>query len=98
MSNPMSQIDAAPSSIDGTPDEKQISRWMQNYIASALKISSADVNINHRFEQIGLDSLAIVGMTGDLATWLGFDLDPAVAYEHNSIGLLARAIAKENAR
>ncbi|WP_322074111.1 acyl carrier protein [Burkholderia cepacia] len=45
------------------------------------------------FSKLGLDSSALVGLTGDLSHWLGVDFDVALPYDHPSISSLAVAVA-----
>ncbi|WDD95769.1 acyl carrier protein [Burkholderia sp. FERM BP-3421] len=84
---------ATPSSA---PDqEEQIVQWLRLYIADVLGVPPERINTEASFQQLGLDSSAAVGMTGDLGEWLGREIDAAAAYDHPSIQALAHALAKE---
>jgi acyl carrier protein len=73
--------------------EREIASWMRGYLAELLEMSLAEIDDETSFERYGLDSLASVGMIGDLEEWLGAELDPVLASEHPSIRALARALA-----
>jgi acyl carrier protein len=74
-------------------DEQTIREWLRCYICEVLAVPVEEVNVDASFQQLGLDSSAAVGMTGDLGDWLGCEIDAAAAYDHPSIRALARAVA-----
>jgi acyl carrier protein len=76
-----------------TQQEERIIAWLREYIADILGLPAEKIDAEASFQQLGLDSSAAVGMTGDLAGWLGIDIDAAAAYDHPSIAALARALA-----
>lgn len=67
----------------------EIESWLVSYLANLLAIPENEVSRTVTFEQFGLDSAAAVAMTGDLARWLGTDLDPNAASKHKTISALA---------
>jgi acyl carrier protein len=69
----------------GLPSVEEIRQWMMNYVAGLLEIQEAEVKTDVPFDQYGLDSLAAVGMTGDLEEWLGEKLDPTLLYDYPTI-------------
>lgn len=71
----------------------EIESWLVSYLANLLVIPESEVGRTLTFEQFGLDSAASVAMTGDLARWLGTDLDPNVASRHKTVSALAGHIA-----
>ncbi|MEK6317673.1 MULTISPECIES: acyl carrier protein [Burkholderia] len=86
---------AAPLPSDGAEPgrEERIVQWLREYIADILRLPVEKIEVDASFQQLGLDSSAAVGMTGDLADWLGVEIDPAAAYDHPSIGALAGMLA-----
>lgn len=76
--------------------QERIAQWLREYIGDVLSVAPDSISLDASFQQIGLDSSAAVGMTGDLGDWLGRELDAAVAYDHPSIRALARALSPEN--
>ena len=49
----------------------RIVAWLTDYLTELLAIESGEIDVEKTFNRYGLDSSAAVGMTGDLATWLG---------------------------
>lgn len=75
--------------------EREIAQWMRSYLADLLEMDIAEIDEETSFDRYGLDSLASVGMLGDLEEWLGYELDPALASDHPSIKALAHALAAD---
>jgi acyl carrier protein len=67
---------------------KEIESWLTSYLASLLNLPESEVEPTVPFESFGLDSAAAVAMTGDLARWLGWDLDPNVATQYRTVEAL----------
>ncbi|CAK18141.1 acyl carrier protein [Pseudomonas entomophila] len=66
-----------------------IKHWLVAYIADLVGIDQAEVAQDVPFSTFGLDSAAVIGMTGDLSDWLSTEIDPTVVYEHPTIEALA---------
>jgi acyl carrier protein len=75
--------------ISGSVGRKEIESWLTTYLANLLNLPESEVEPTVPFESFGLDSAAAVAMTGDLARWLGSDLDPNVATQHRTVETLA---------
>ena len=91
----IAEHDAAPlepTYAEQTRDESIVA-WLREYIAGILGVPVEKIDSDASFQQLGLDSSAAVGMTGDLADWLGIEIDPAAAYDYPSIGALAGRLA-----
>jgi acyl carrier protein len=71
----------------------EIEAWLTTYLANLLNLPETRIEKTIPFEQFGLDSAAAVAMTGDLARWLGAELDPNVTFEDRTIQALAARIA-----
>ncbi len=69
--------------------KKEIESWLTSYLANLLNVPESEVEPTVPFESFGLDSAAAVAMTGDIARWLGSDLDPNVATQHRTVEALA---------
>lgn len=91
----IAQHDAAPASptYAGPTKEERIVVWLREYIADILGMPVEKIDVDASFQQLGLDSSAAVGMTGDLADWLGVEIDSAAAYDYPTIGALAGTLA-----
>lgn len=71
-----------------------IQTWLQEQIADKLKSHAADIDIHAPFEQFGLDSLALVSISGDLEDWLGESVNPTLLYGYPTIAALADHLAE----
>lgn len=74
---------------------KDIRDWMVNYLSQLLKIPPQEIKIKVPFDRYGLDSSAVVVMSGDLEEWLQIDLDPTLVYDYPTIESLAQYLAEE---
>jgi len=89
---PMGAVAPAVHTIDDVA--RSICEWLTSYLANVLALPTDEIDDSRTFQQYGLDSSAAVGLTGDLADWLGCDIDPAAAYEHPSIRAFTAALAR----
>ena len=75
----------------------QIRAWLVARLAELLHIHPDELRPHEPFTRHGLNSAAAVGLTGELAEWLGRPLAATLLYEYPSIELLARHLAGEHA-
>jgi acyl carrier protein len=73
-------------------NKQEVQAWMIDYLAKLLMLDRARIDVNDTFESYGLDSAAMVGMTGDLSDWLKVEIDPVIAYDHPSIDTLSTQV------
>lgn len=62
-------------------------------LAPAVKIPLDNIDPHKTFVEMGLDSLDLVTLSGDLEETLGIVLDPIIAYKYNTIEALACYLA-----
>ncbi|MEM9809075.1 MAG: AMP-binding protein [Cyanobacteria bacterium P01_D01_bin.56] len=85
-----------PESVEHTLDEKEqktvvtitensIQDWLIERLAAILKIDPDEIDIQEPFSTYGLDSSVSMSLTGELADWLGCDLEPTLFWEHPNI-------------
>ena len=79
---------------DEKPNSDSIARWMQERVAQDLGTPADEVDVNATFDTLGLDSLAILIATGELAEWLQTELEAATLFEYPTIKKLADHLAK----
>jgi acyl carrier protein len=80
------------------PTVAEIQAWIVSYLAKLMEISPEEVDATAPFDRYGLDSAAVVGMTGDLEEWLGYDLDPTLPYDYPTIEAMSRHLAETLAK
>lgn len=72
-----------------------IQAWIVSYIAQLLNISEREIDVTVSFDRYGLDSLAAIGLSGKLASWLEYEFDPTVMYDYPTIESLTEYLAEE---
>jgi acyl carrier protein len=70
-----------------------IQNWLIAYLAELLEIEPDDIDPKIPFERYGLDSSALVVLSGDLQEWLKRKLDPTLLYDYPTIESLAEHLA-----
>lgn len=75
--------------------EAEIRQWMQERLASQLKVSVLEVDPARRFDAYGLDSRTAVQVSGELEKVVERRLSPALLIEHPTIDSVARELARE---
>ena len=77
------------------PTKTEIEAWFVTYFADLLSLKPDDIDITIPFDRYGLDSSAVVVMTGDLEDWLaGIEIDPTLMYDYPTIELLAEYLSQ----
>ncbi len=82
-------------SNQGTISVVDIQQWIVSYVAQLLNISEQEIDVTVSFDRYGLDSLAAIGLSGKLASWLSYEFDPTVLYDYPTIETLTQYLAEE---
>ncbi len=77
-----------------SPSAAVIQAWLVSKLSERLGIESHEIDVREPFSSYGLGSTEAVGLSGELAEWLGRKLSPALAYEYPTIETLARHLAE----
>lgn len=72
------------------PTLAEIQSWILSYLADLLEIHSDEIDPTIPFDRYGLDSVVTVSLIGDLAEWLGYELEPTLAYDYPTVEALVR--------
>jgi acyl carrier protein len=67
-------------------------------LARELRIPAESIEPEADLFSYGLDSLTAITLLGEIEDWLGMELDPAMIWDHPSIGALSSHIAGLAAR
>ncbi len=81
--------------MDNLPKSDEIRNWLVSYLANLLEIRIDKISTTTNFDRYGLDSVAAVTLSGDLAEWLGCELDPALLYYYPTIESIVQFLTKE---
>ena len=90
-------VPATTSSTDPKPQPTAagIQTWLTTYLADLLNLEPKEIDVTIPFERFGLDSAAVMGLSGDLEEWLACELDPTLIYDYPTIESLAKHLATE---
>ncbi|MFE2756562.1 type I polyketide synthase [Actinosynnema sp. NPDC059335] len=83
---------AQPVEPVGERDTAAVVEWLRARVAARTGLAPAEVPVDATFGGLGLDSAQALGLTGDLAAWLGRPVDPATLYGNPTILRLAVAL------
>ena len=73
-----------------------IEGWLATAISAKLKMDEEQMDRTLPFSSLGLDSLVLLTLTGELAEMLGRDLSPSLVWEYPTIETLARHLATQS--
>ncbi|RPG16547.1 MAG: hypothetical protein CBB69_008045 [Phycisphaera sp. TMED9] len=71
----------------------EISTWIRERIARELGSEASAIDPEVTFDRLGLDSLALLGVLGDLALELDIEIETSVLFDHPTISGLATHLA-----
>jgi acyl carrier protein len=89
------ESDSLPLSLKSALTEEAIQAWLISHLAVYLKLQPDEIDIEESFACYGLDSSVAVSLTGELASVLGYELEPTLFWEYPSIAELAVHLAQE---
>lgn len=89
--SPPPQAPAAPAlPMQSLAPDSSLKQWLVEWLAQALSLAPATIDVHRPFAEYGLDSLAAVEIAEALQTRLGIPLSPTLAYEYPTIDALVR--------
>jgi acyl carrier protein len=66
--------------------------WLQNRIAEELNCGPDEVDLKATFDLLGLDSVSLLWIAGELAEWLKIEITAALIFESNNLPALSEKI------
>lgn len=82
-------------SQNSNPTQQTIEAWLITHLALYLKVQPREIDIREPFTAYGLDSSVALTITGELAQWLGCELEPTLFWEYPNIKVLAQYLEAE---
>ena len=86
---------ARPDRFSCEKSHREIQRWLSARVGDKLKCEACDVNVHQPFASYGLTSRDAIELSGDMESWLGRRLSPALVYEHSTIDSLASFLSSD---
>jgi acyl carrier protein len=74
-------------------NSNEISAWIRERIARELGSEASAIDPEVTFDRLGLDSLALLGVLGDLASELDIEIETSVLFDYPTISGLAAHLA-----
>ena len=75
-----------------TIDAETILSWLHNRIAQELNCETTEVDFTQPLDLLGLDSVSLLWIAGELGEWLGVEITTAMVFESKSLPDLSRNI------
>ncbi|HVU66438.1 MAG TPA: beta-ketoacyl synthase N-terminal-like domain-containing protein, partial [Ktedonobacteraceae bacterium] len=80
---------------DWRPTFAEAQSWLTTKIAGELGLEAGAIDPRESFAAFGLESVDLVGISGELEEWLGRELSPTLLYEYPTIESMARFLSGE---
>jgi len=74
--------------------EPEVRGWLVDKIAQRLDVTTDQVDVNQFFDELDLDSTEALVLSGELESWLGFELETTALWYHPTITDLAAHIVE----
>jgi acyl carrier protein len=78
--------------MDESINSSVILSWLQNRIAEELNCGPDEVDLEATFDLLGLDSVSLLWIAGELAEWLKIEITAALIFETNNLPNLSEKI------
>ena len=72
-----------------------ISNWIRTRIAKDIEKDASEVDPEITFDQLGIDSLALLGVLGDLAAELDIEIETSGLFDHPTIASLSAHLGSD---
>ncbi len=82
-------------SPNGAPTTDTIRAWLVSRLAELVGVKASEIDSRAPFGQYGLDSVRVVGISGELEERLGVRVSPTLLWEHQSIDAVSQYLALE---
>ena len=73
-------------------DAGEILAWLRNRIAKELNCEPDSVELDQSFDLLGLDSVSLLWIAGELAEWLKVEITAALIFETTTLPGLSERI------
>ena len=73
---------------------RTIQSWLVDRIAQQMQKDVTAVDAHESFDRFGLDSIALVSISGELEDWLGQPVSPTLLYSYPTIASLSEYLGK----
>ncbi|MEK6249269.1 MAG: AMP-binding protein, partial [Planctomycetales bacterium] len=71
-----------------------IQTWLVERVARQMRRQASEIDVHDSFSRFGLDSLALVSISGELEDWLDQAVSPTLLYSYPTIATLAEYLGR----
>ena len=79
---------------DAAHSAEEIQAWITAKVAEAAQVDVSEVDIAAPINELGVDSLDMLTLTGDVAEWLGVDIPASLFWELPAIEDVSQRLAR----
>jgi acyl carrier protein len=76
--------------------KQELAQWLRDAIARLINAAPDTISSTAPFSELGLNSLMMVRIAGELEELLDVELHPTVAYEYSTIEALCAYLAEQS--
>ncbi|NJN39048.1 MAG: acyl carrier protein [Acaryochloridaceae cyanobacterium CSU_3_4] len=87
---------AQPLETVSPPTMEDIQAWLKNHLANSLEINPEEIDMDTDFIDLGMNSVAVVNISGELESFLGRRLDPTLVLDYSNIRALSEHLVNAN--
>jgi acyl transferase domain-containing protein/acyl-CoA synthetase (AMP-forming)/AMP-acid ligase II/acyl carrier protein len=90
LTNALQAQETRQGAAEAQPRTTEIEAWLRTTLAGRLRTTASGIDVAAPFASYGLESMDMIGVSGELQTWLGRPVAPTALYKFPSIAQLAR--------
>jgi phthiocerol/phenolphthiocerol synthesis type-I polyketide synthase D len=83
--------------MTGEPDPAALTQWLVGRLAELAQVDAADIDQSEPLSALGLDSLTLAGLVGELSELLGREVDVTAVFEYPTVSGLVRYLSEPGA-
>jgi len=87
-------MDGVSNTTRQTLTQERICLWLQEKIAELLGTPAEAVDVTRPFSFYGLDSVAALGLSGELEAWVGVKLPATLTWDYPTVDAVARFLSQ----
>jgi acyl carrier protein len=76
------------------PGAQAIEQWLTERVSELVGVAPNELDTAQPFAVFGLDSVAAVGLAGELEDWLDVELPATILWDYPTISALAEHLAR----
>ncbi|RYX85072.1 hypothetical protein EON83_07445 [bacterium] len=85
-----------PPTSNNAPSSHDIENWLVTNFALVAELPTAEIDVHAPITSLGLESLTLFSLAGDLANWLGYDISATLLWEYPTIHSLANHLGQSS--